>query len=57
MVLIIRFLISFLILVLLFTYLIIPAVSYIVRAFKSEAKRIDKSLAKNTEKKDDGNER
>jgi len=40
----IRFLLSIIILTLLITYVIIPAVKYIKKFFKAEAERIDKSF-------------
>lgn len=49
----IRFLLSLIILTLIITYLIIPAVKYIEKFFSSEGKRIDKAFTNNKEKDDE----
>jgi cytochrome c oxidase assembly protein Cox11 len=46
----IRFLLSIIILTLLITYAIVPFVKYVIRFFKAEGKRINKSFEKDGEK-------
>lgn len=49
----IRLLLSLIILTLIITYLIIPAVKYIKKFIDKEAKRIDKAFTNKKEKDDD----
>jgi antibiotic biosynthesis monooxygenase (ABM) superfamily enzyme len=51
-----RFLLSIIILTLLVTYAVIPFIQYIMKFFRSEAKRIDNAFNKNENEEENENE-